>query len=109
MRAVTATPKTTGLCKAGMHRECTGSLHRLAGGGPCGCSCHSDKWTALRVREEMPDVMVLDERTGQTLKAKLSGRLNRFATVMVYDHPWSGEFAWETIADCLNRGVPLRA
>lgn len=65
-------------------------------------------WTPLRVREELPDVMVLDERTGQTLKAKLSGRINRFATVMVYGHPWSAEFAWDTIADCLNRGVPLR-
>jgi hypothetical protein len=98
--------KITGLCKAGHHAQCTGTLHRLAGGGPCGCSCHAGEWTAQRVKDELPEVPVkLD--CGLIAQGKVSGRLNQFATVTFASYGRL-EFAWQTIADCLNRGVPLR-
>jgi hypothetical protein len=35
--------KITGLCRGGHHAQCTGTLHRLSGGGPCGCPCHANQ------------------------------------------------------------------
>jgi hypothetical protein len=31
----------TGLCKSGMHSKCSGNTHKMAGGGKCGCPCHT--------------------------------------------------------------------
>jgi hypothetical protein len=71
-------------------------------------------WTAQRVRDELPDV---DVKIGKkVLRARLSGRLNAFATVSVTNSgtPRRGwqlfmdwHFSWDTIARCLNSGKPL--
>lgn len=65
------------------------------------------EWTVQRVKDELPSVEIQTEYG--LLKARVTGRLCQFATVSIYDKPWYTSFAWETIADCLNRGVPLRA
>ena len=65
-------------------------------------------WTAHRVKDELPDVTI---RVGKTVyPGVVAGRLLPFAKVCFADGCGATmEFAWETIAECLNRGVPLRA
>lgn len=62
-------------------------------------------WTADRVREELPEVMV--EIDGQKFRGQVRGRLNRVATVFVRDN-LSFEFAWHTISRALNSNRSLK-
>ncbi len=70
-------------------------------------------WTVKRVKEELPTVKI--KIGGVVSDGRVSGRLNKFATVSVTnDKPRSGvplfydaQFAWETIANCLNSGNTL--
>ena len=64
------------------------------------------EWTVQRVKEELPEVDVL--LNGHVCHGKVLGRMNQFATVHFGNWLYF-EWAWETIASCLNRGVPLRA
>ncbi len=64
-----------------------------------------DFWTAQRVKDELPRVDVL--LNGKLLPGRVLGRMNRFATVHFGNHMYF-EWAWDTIASCLNRRVPLR-
>jgi hypothetical protein len=62
-------------------------------------------WTATKVREELPDVQV---KVGKTVyAAKVRGRKNAFASVL-WGQTSSAEFAWQTIANCLNNERPLQ-
>lgn len=67
------------------------------------------EWTVARVKDELPDVPVR-RIGGATVIARLTGRLNRFATLTM---PGQGgcwvtfEVAWETVVSCLNRSRPV--
>lgn len=71
-------------------------------------------WTIARVKSELPDVRLQIGR--KIVSARLSGRLNQFATVSTTnDFPRRGvplfadwEFSWETIARSLNSGRALQ-
>jgi hypothetical protein len=62
-------------------------------------------WTAQRVRDELPAVDVFFN--GKPYHGVVKGRQNDFATV--YFEDWYWDWAWQTVADALNKGVPLRA
>lgn len=66
-------------------------------------------WTVARVRAELPGVDVLTEG-GKRVAGRVCGRENDFPTVWVGsgENARSAEFAWSTIAHCLNTGRPLR-
>ena len=98
----------TGLCKCEHHAQCAGSFHKMAGGGACDCPCHAGQWTAQRVKEELPDVDILVD--GRVYHMIVRGRQLPFAHVQPFDVGSAVvyEFSWQTIADCLNKGVPLR-
>jgi hypothetical protein len=74
----------------------------------------AEQWTVAQVKAKLPAVRV---RVGKRniVDARLSGRLNQFATVSITNNfPRSGvplfadyQFAWETIAHSLNTGQPL--
>ena len=104
----TTPAKTTGICKVGKHDQCSGSLQKMAGGGPCGCPCHIGQWTAQRVKDELPDVDILVDN--KLYRMIVRGRQLPFAHVQPFDVGSAVvyEFSWQTIADCLNKGVPLR-
>jgi hypothetical protein len=62
-------------------------------------------WTAAKVREELPDVQV---KVGKVIyNARVRGRKNQFATIF-WGPSYSAEFAWQTIANCLNNNRPLQ-
>jgi hypothetical protein len=72
-------------------------------------------WTPASVRRELPEVPV---RLGKKiLTARVTGRLNPFATVTVYNQTigkapaaplWIDQaFSWHAIANALNTGRPL--
>lgn len=69
-------------------------------------------WTVEQVKRELPGVTV---KIGKNLvPGRLSGRLNRFATVTVTNTVMGGQtpwrdwhFAWETIVHCLNSDEAL--
>lgn len=63
-------------------------------------------WTPQLVREALPIVQIVDR--GQRIHGVIKGRLNPVATVYWGSHGCA-EYAWETIADALNHGRPLRA
>jgi hypothetical protein len=67
-----------------------------------------DTWTVARVKDELPLVTVVDER-GVEHVGTVRGRMLQHA--MVYWHGWQRgeEWAWQTIANALNNGRPLRA
>ena len=63
------------------------------------------------IKRDLPDIDV--KLHAGILKGQLSGRLNAFATVTVRsndtDPPIRFECAWVTIADCLERGIAIKA
>lgn len=63
-------------------------------------------WTADRVKDELPDITVTF--SGKVYDGVVVGRLNKFASVYAGGSIAPVEVAWETIADCLNKGVPIR-
>ncbi len=68
-------------------------------------------WTADDVKRELPLVQVRlpsGKRHGDIVPATVSGRRNGFASVTI-DSGASFEFAWSTIARCLNGNRPLIA
>lgn len=69
----------------------------------------ANPWTVERVKDELPDVQVLVD--GKSYRMIVRGRKLPFAQVRPFEvgSAVQYEFAWSTIADCLNRGVPLRA
>jgi len=73
-------------------------------------------WTIASVKDELPQVKVKIGK--QTHWARITGRLNPFATVTVFADDrkylrgpaWVDfQFAWQTIADALNNDRPLSA
>ena len=71
-------------------------------------------WTASKVRAVLPGVLVKIGK--KVVKGRLSGRLNDFATVSVTNEGtlhsgsqlfWDEQFAWETVANCLNQKRPI--
>ncbi len=73
-----------------------------------------EQWTIASVKEHLPNVR-LRVAPRKIVSARLSGRLNQFATVsLTNDKPRAGvpifadwHFAWETIVRSLNTGKPL--
>lgn len=76
-------------------------------------------WTVETVKRDLPDVMVRNGRGNKPIQARVSGRLNQFATVSITTRlgfvDW--QVSWATIADVLNRntsilvdfGVPIKS
>lgn len=73
-------------------------------------------WTVAKVKAELPRVPVKVGR--KQYAGRVSGRLNRFATVTIshIEHgtgylrgePWHDwQFSWEAIANALNTGAAL--
>ena len=74
------------------------------------------QWTESRVRDELPDVLTVDEQGTERL-AWLSGRKLPYATATIRMSRSPGDretidvtigVAWSTLARCLNLGRPLR-
>lgn len=65
-------------------------------------------WTPDRVRDELPEIVLLVG--GTECPARITGRLNRFATVRTRcdGAGYECEAAWSTLAKCLNENKPLR-
>ena len=68
-------------------------------------------YTPESVKLDLPTVDVRVH--AGVLKGQLSGRLGAFARVTIRPDgaalPTTFECAWVTIADCLNRGIAIRA
>lgn len=70
------------------------------------------EWDVKTVKEKLPNILI--RIRGKTHTARLSGHLDKFATVTVnnYEQP-TGPFyrdfsySWTTIANCLNNNQPL--
>lgn len=67
-------------------------------------------WTKATVRAELPDVTV--EIGGERLPARVIGRKERYATIVVTIPYGTGvqisfEVAWDTIVSTLNRNRPI--
>lgn len=63
-------------------------------------------WTAERVRAELPSVTVKATTAQNVEQGRVQGRRGDFATV-VWGDDRRAEWAWETVARCLNEGRPL--
>lgn len=63
-------------------------------------------WTEESVRAELPTVQV--RNYGTVYPGRIAGRKHPFATVL-FGNNYSAEWAWDTIANCLNAGRPLQA
>ena len=63
-------------------------------------------WTAERVRAELPTVTVKATTARNVETGRVQGRCGDFATV-VWGDDRRAEWAWETVARCLNEGRPL--
>lgn len=62
-------------------------------------------YTIKEAKENLPDVKV---KIGESVfDAKLTGRLNKFATVYLKGSTTPYEFSWNTIVNSLNTGKPL--
>lgn len=61
--------------------------------------------TIETVKAELPKVQIR-LMSGKIVTGNVSGRLLKFAKVWYEDSEW--EFAWATIARCLNENRPLR-
>lgn len=64
------------------------------------------RWTAERVRRELPPVQVKSTASHGAPRRGGGGGACEFATVY-WDGGRSAQWAWETIAHCLNEGRPL--
>jgi hypothetical protein len=97
-------------------KHCTDPRH----GTPCPQPCSAcvdecdpqfivEHWTVQRVKDELPDVDILVD--GRKYCMTVYGRQLQFAIVRPFECGSAVEytFSWQTIADCLNKGVPLRA
>lgn len=66
-------------------------------------------WTIEMVKRDLPDVPV---RSGKQriFKARIVGRLNDYATLLISSHglPIELAVAWPTIVNVLNRGSAVR-
>lgn len=85
-----------------------------SGTGTVGKTANLSQWTVAQVKADLPGVRVRVGK-GNIVDARVTGRLNRFATVSVTNnYPRSGvplfadwQFAWESIVHSLNNGNPL--
>lgn len=71
------------------------------------------EWDISKVKRDLPDVTV--SIYGAIHVAKISGRMQDFATVSVDTSPVPGtgnwcswEVAWSTVVSCLNEGRPIK-
>jgi len=70
-------------------------------------------WTIETVKRDLPNVAV--DIGEDVVTGRLSGRMNDFATVTIFDcfrngsnRQWSDyQFSWRTIVESLNNGTPL--
>ena len=69
-------------------------------------------WTVARVKDELPDVKVMvgPRQNNAIVTGQVRGRKMDFPRVYftVNGIENSAEWAWQTIADCLNNDRPLR-
>lgn len=67
-------------------------------------------YTIAEVKNQLPNIQAILPN-GENINAWISGRENEFATVSIRhadDSIRTYEFAWSTLANCLNSDRPVR-